>query len=102
MTRRLPDRAAAASLLLALAACGHMSLDRAEQSCFQDARLAAGPRGEIAVGTTSRGPRAKGEITISTDYLFGRDPAAVYASCVQRRAGQPPSRPLYDRPDWKG
>jgi hypothetical protein len=79
-----------------------MSLEMAERTCFEDARLAAGPRGEIAVGATNRGGRARGEVTISTDYILGRDPAMLYASCVQRRAGQPPTRPLYDRPDWKG
>ncbi|NUB44382.1 hypothetical protein GEU84_008305 [Fertoebacter nigrum] len=92
----------AAILLLALlAACGPVSRETAEAQCFERARLAQQPRGMIGIGGGTYGLGAKGEITITSDYLMGRDPAALYDSCVFQRSGEPPSQPLYTRPDWK-
>ena len=89
--------------VLCLSACGPVPLARAERECFERARLAAQPRGEVAVGaTTNGGPYVGGELTITSDYLRGRDPSDLYNSCVMQMSGQMPSRPLYDRPDWKG
>ena len=42
------------------------------------------------------------EVEITSDYLLGKDPSAVYESCVMSKTGQAPSRPLYMRPDWTG
>jgi hypothetical protein len=88
---------------LALISCGPVPLAQAERECLEEARLAQRPRGEVAVGIGSDG-RIGGafDITIGSDYLAGRDPAAVYDLCVQRKSGQPPSRPLYSFPEWKG
>lgn len=95
----LPMAAAA----VALTACGPMPLSRAEDQCLRQAELAAGPRGEIGFGAASDGTtRGRFEVTVTSDYIFGRDPSAVYDACVFNKAGQPPSRPLYSRPDWKG
>ena len=96
MKRTLP-------LLLLLAACGPISLAEAERQCFDRARLAQQPRGEVAVGVGSGG-RAVGafEVEVTGDFLRGRDPSAVYETCVMSKSGEPPSRPLYARPDWKG
>ena len=100
--------AAILSLLIgpvALAACGPIPLAQAERVCMEDAYLAQAPRGSIGVGVGSGGhSRAYGsfEISVSSDYLTGRDPAEVYATCVQRRSGQLPTRPLYDHPGWAG
>ena len=59
--------------------------------------------GEIAVGVGSGGRKAAGiELEVSSDYLLGKDPSAVYETCVMSKAGEPPSRPLYMRPDWRG
>lgn len=92
-----------ASAMAALTACAPIPRDRAEAQCFQQARLAARPRGEIAVGAVSDGSvRGRFEVTVTSDYLMGRDPSAVYDSCVFQKSGQPPSRPLYERPDWTG
>jgi hypothetical protein len=89
--------------LLLLTACGPMTLAEAERQCFERARLAQQPRGEVAVGVGSGGRTAAGfELNVSSDYIMGRDPAAVYETCVMSKAGEPPSRPLYARPDWKG
>lgn len=89
--------------LLVLVACGPMSVEQAESQCFERARLAQQPRGEIALGMNSNGKAVGGlELEISGDYLMGRDPAAVYETCVMSKSGEPPSRPLYARPDWKG
>ncbi|SIS64871.1 hypothetical protein [Phaeovulum vinaykumarii] len=89
---------------LALAACAaSMPRDRAEEVCFEEARLALHPRGQVALGVASgRGLVSKVEIDLSSAYLMGRDPAEVYARCVKSKSGQPPSRPLYSRTDWKG
>ncbi len=90
-------------LLLLLAACGPMILAEAERQCFERARLAQQPRGEVGFGVGSGGRKAAGiELEITSDYLLGKDPSAVYDSCVMNKAGEPPSRPLYMRPDWKG
>lgn len=92
----------ALALVLLLAACGPMSLRQAEEVCFDRARLAKHPRGEAAIGVGSGG-KVGGEldVTISSDWILGKDPAALYETCVTAKAGQPPSRPLYLRPDWR-
>jgi hypothetical protein len=91
------------ALALLLAACGPMSVAEAERQCFERARLAQQPRGEVGFGVDSEG-RAAGNVavTITSDYILGRDPSAVYETCVMSKSGEPPSRPLYARPDWKG
>ena len=89
-------------LFLLLVACGPVSLAQAERACFDRARLAKQPRGEVAVGVNSNG-RVGGalELNVSSDFLQGRDPSAVYDQCVMQKSGQPPSQPLYSRADWK-
>lgn len=88
---------------LALVACGPIPVHQAEQQCFERARLAQQPRGEIGVGMDSDGSALGNfKISVSSDYLMGRDPAAVYDICVQQKSGQAPTRPLYSFPQWKG
>lgn len=87
--------------LVLLAGCGPMTLEDAERQCLERARLAQQPRGEVYVGGSTNGAVAGLDVTISSDYLAGRDPSAVYDSCVMAKAGQPPSRPLYAMPGWK-
>lgn len=90
-------------LLPVLAACGPVTVEQAERQCFERARLAAGPRGEIGVGVGSDGRVAASvDVTVTSDYLGGRDPSAVFDACVYQKSGQPPSRPLYSFPEWKG
>ncbi|MBL9047142.1 MAG: hypothetical protein JNK34_07490 [Tabrizicola sp.] len=88
-------------LLLLLAGCGPMTLEQAERQCLERAREARQPTGEVFVGGTSNGAVAGLEVTVSSDYLTGRDPSAVFESCVMTKAGQPPSIPLYSRSDWR-
>lgn len=101
-----PAAAAGFALALAgaalLAGCGPMPVERAEAECFQRARLATGPRGTVSIGAGTAGPHAGLEVEISSDYLQGRDPAQVYDACVFQKSGQMPSRPLYERSDWRG
>lgn len=85
-----------------LGACGPIPLPRAEAQCYERARLAQRPRGEAYFGATTAGPAAGLTLTVTSDYLQGRDPAAVYDACVFQKSGLPPSQPLYARPDWKG
>ena len=86
-----------------LLSCGPIPLAQAERQCLERARLAQQPRGEVALGANSNG-KAVGsfEVNISSDFILGRDPSAVYDICVQQKSGQAPSRPLYSFPEWKG
>ena len=98
-------RAALALLPLAavLAGCGPIPLPEAERACFERARLAQQPRGELGLGVGSGGRKFGSiELSVTSDYIMGRDPSAVYDACVQQKSGQLPSRPLYSFPEWKG
>lgn len=88
--------------LLLVLACGPVSLAQAERECFERARLATQPREAFDIGIGTDGARARVNVGVSSDYIGGRDPSAVYDQCVQQKSGQLPSRPLYSRPDWKG
>lgn len=94
-------RLAGALMALGLAACGPVSVDLAEVQCLHAAREARGPTGTLIVGATSEGPRVGLDLTVSTDYLAGRDPAAVFDACVRRKSGQPPRTPLAAQPGWR-
>lgn len=98
-----PPLAPAIVLIALVSACGPIPLAQAERQCFERARLAQQPRGEVAVGASSDG-RTSGsiELHVTSDYIMGRDPSAVYDACVMQAAGVPPSRPLYTFPEWKG
>lgn len=86
-----------------LFACGPIPVQQAEKQCLQRALLAKQPRGEVALGVNSNGKAAGSfDVTVSSDFLFGRDPSAVFDICVQQKSGQAPSRPLYSFPEWKG
>ena len=92
-----------APLVLLLAACGPMTVQQAERECYDRARLAQQPRGIVKVGGTSAGKAAGGiSLQVSSDYILGKDPSAIYETCVMSKSGEAPTRPLYDRPDWKG
>ena len=92
----------ALAVLVLTAGCGPMTLAQAERQCFERARLAKQPRGAVSVGASSDGRKSAGiELNVSSDFILGRDPSAVYDSCVMQKAGEPPSRPLYMRPDWR-
>ena len=94
---------AGGAIMLTLSACGPMTVAQAERECFQRARLTSSPRGTVAVGVGSGGrTRAGISLEVTSDFLMGRDPSAVYDACVMQKSGQPPSRPLYTRLDWKG
>ena len=80
----------------ALAACDlpPPSPERAAAQCEERARAAQGPTGELTIGANSQtGGFVKGSVGITSDYLRGEDPIAIYESCVLRLTGQPPIRP---------
>lgn len=97
-------------LAAALGGCAPVPVDQAERSCLRDVqqqqpyqRTTVG----IGVGTDFDGDaRPYGGISFEMggigSRVAGRDPADAFASCVQRRAGRPPSVPLYDQPGWQG
>lgn len=88
-------------LLAALAACGPIPLDAAERQCAGQAYDAVRPRGHLAFGLGTDGRRVSTGtsvgISVTSDYLRGRDPNEVYTSCVVRRSGGLyPTRPYYE------
>ena len=95
--------AALGLILLGLAACAPVPRAEAERQCYDEARLAAGPRGEIRIGAAGgRGQSTRGVLgaglEVSTDYLAGRDPEQVWQRCVMSRSGELPSRPFHTVP----
>jgi predicted small lipoprotein YifL len=89
--------------MLLVTACGPISLPDAERLCFDRARQAEAPRGEVGIGASNRGGAyARGEITITSDYLRGADPETVYNTCVVRKTGQNPARSYSSFPDRRG
>lgn len=95
--------AASLSVTALLTACGPVPVAQAERQCLDRALLAAKPRGEVSIGANSDGKAVGGiEVEISSDYIMGRDPSAIFDTCVMRAAGVPPSRPLYSFPEWTG
>jgi hypothetical protein len=78
--------------LLALA-CGPIPVQQAERECVDRARLAQKPNVEVFVGVNNRGGAVTGGgFEMSSDYLRGRDPSAVFTECVKSRSGQFPTR----------
>ena len=75
-------------------ACSPISPERAADRCEERARAAQGPEIGLTLGTNSSdGPFAEGSISISSDAIRGRDPIAVYESCVFNLTGEAPIRP---------
>ncbi len=89
-------------IAVALAACGPVSVEQAERECLERARGTLHPRGTVALGGSTTGAVARVDLDVSSDFLAGRDPSAVYEGCVIRKTGQAPRQPLYMIPDWKG
>jgi hypothetical protein len=77
-----------------LVACGPVSEKNAYAQCTERARLAVQPRGEIGVGYGTSGAAARGSVTISSDFIAGRDPQVVYDNCFRQLTGVGPTRPL--------
>jgi hypothetical protein len=94
--------AALAGIAVALAACGPVSVEQAERECLERARGTVHPRGTVALGGSTTGAVARVDLDVSSDFLAGRDPSAVYEGCVIRKTGLAPRQPLYMIPDWKG
>jgi hypothetical protein len=88
--------------ILLIAACGPISLPDAERQCFDRARRAEAPRGEVGIGGSTEGAYVRGEVTITSDYLRGADPETVYNTCVVRKTGQNPQRTYSSFPDRRG
>ncbi len=90
---------------LFLAACGPISPEEAADRCEERAQRAVGPTGEARIGVNSdRGVVGGVELTVTDDYVLGRDPQTVYENCVLQFTGQAPVRPLRlerTRPFWE-
>lgn len=84
---------AALALLPLIGGCGPVPVDQAERQCAPRAHLAAKPQTTVSVAINSDGEASLGgAFGISTDYLNGADPNAVFAACVQQQSGQLPTR----------
>lgn len=98
MTRRaapVTGFIALGAALIALAGCGQsLSPEQAYERCSERARLAVAPRGSIGVGVGSGGPSASLGVTITNDFIQGRDPYLVYDTCFREFTGAGPTRPL--------
>ena len=71
-----------------------MSPERSADQCEERARAAQGPTGSVTFGVNSEsGGFGGASVGVSSDYLAGRDPLAVYNQCVYRLSGQAPIRP---------
>lgn len=87
-------RATAMTCLALLSACVPISREAAADRCEDRARAAQAPEAEVQIGTNSRtGAFVNGSIGISSDFIRGSDPLAVYQSCVVNLTGEPPIRP---------
>jgi hypothetical protein len=76
-----------------LIACGPIPVQQAERECVERARLAQKPQAEVFIGINNKGETLTGgSFGVSTDYLAGRDPSAVFTACVKSRSGQFPTR----------
>lgn len=81
---------------LALAGCDvpPISPERAYEICSEQARRAAGPTGTVGLGVGSSGVSGNFEVTVTDDFVRGRDPYLVYENCFRQRTGAGPTRPL--------
>lgn len=80
--------------LVLLGGCGPVPVEQAERFCLESARLAEQPRGEIGVGVGSDGNLAGTlDLTVSSNWVLGRDPNEIFNRCVLQRSGQMPTRP---------
>lgn len=93
-----------ALLLAALSGCGPVPVQDAERTCLRDAQAARAPQSRVAIGVATDGhrvsPVAGLSLSISSDYIGGRDPSQVFDQCVVRRSGQVPTRSLAEQPGW--
>lgn len=80
-------------MALGLVACGPVSPELAAKRCEERARAAQGPTGNVTVGMNSRsGGFARANVGISSDFVQGLDPDAVYDRCVLKLTGDLPIR----------
>jgi len=80
--------------LLGLVACAPISPELAAQRCEERARAAQAPTGEVTIGVNSNsGGFAEASVGISSDFIRGADPVAVYDRCVFELTGALPIRP---------
>lgn len=107
MQRRARSGVAVVLLLASgIAACsGPVPVARAERLCLENARAATGPRTEVGLGLGTDGHKVRPmggiSVSLSSDYIRGRDPAVAFHDCVVRRSGQVPTRPLHEQPGWR-
>ncbi|MDO5369200.1 hypothetical protein [Paracoccus sp. (in: a-proteobacteria)] len=107
MQRRARSGVALVLLLASgIAACSSpVPVAQAERLCLENARAATAPRTEIGLGLGTDGHKVRTmggiSVSLSSDYIRGRDPAVAFHDCVLRRSGQVPTRPLHEQPGYR-
>lgn len=77
------------------AACTPITPEQAADRCEERARAAQGPEIGLVMGVNSdEGAFGSASIGISADAIMGRDPIAIYESCVMNLTGELPIRPV--------
>lgn len=65
-----------------LAGCAPMTPAAVERACLDRARAAESPRGAVGLGLGTGGRvNTSVAVSVSDDYLRGRDPGEVYRTC---------------------
>ena len=64
--------------------------DVAARICAERAGLAQRPRGTVGIGVGTGGVSGGVGVTLSPDFLTGRNPRDVYDACMIERTGFPP------------
>jgi len=83
----------AAGVVLSSCTAPVISSEVAATRCEARARAAQGPTGEVVFGVNNRtGASTSASIGISSDFMQGRDPNAVYDRCVLEMTGAGPIR----------
>lgn len=77
---------------LALAACGPMTVERAQTQCAAMLRPASG---EAKIGVNQDGAVYDIDMTLQATTMMSGDPSERYNRCVYNRSGQFPTRPFY-------
>jgi len=88
----------AVAAMMGVSACADtkpISVERAMALCKERAYKALKPDVRVGVGIGGGGHVRTGVgITLSSDYIQGRDPEEIYETCVVAKSGEEPTQPL--------
>ncbi|PFG62457.1 glycosyl transferase family 1 [Thioclava sp. ES.031] len=91
---KLPVATACLSMM-ALAACGPIPVEQAEAQCYARYAPKSPVSGEAGMGVTNDGFRSNLKVELNVGTYVQGDPSSAYDTCVYRKSGRMPTRPLY-------